>query len=68
VARTDDTLPFERPLIERAAVVRADVLYALNPAADVTEQNLARVSNDAPGRARRDFGNLGDAMPSHAPR
>jgi hypothetical protein len=41
VARTDDALTFERPLVERAAVVRTDVLDAVNRPADVTKQNLA---------------------------
>ena len=55
MARAHDAFAFEFALIERAAVVRADVFDRVDRAVDVAEQHLGAVDDDAPRRARRDL-------------
>jgi hypothetical protein len=55
-----DAFPIQLALIERSAIVRADVFDRKEIAIDVADKDFLTVYDDASGRAGRDVGNVSD--------
>ena len=66
VTRANDAFALEFALVERRAVVRADVFDRVDLPAGVAEQNFHRIHDDSPGRSRGDLGKFCYSVLSHA--